>query len=100
MNTNGSLDRTKLETNEQSRLPHNPDAERAVLGAILLDGSTVNNTLRTALEHVNCGDFLVDSHRAIFQRMVAMAEAAQVIDLVTLCDELDRHGELEIYIRA
>ena len=84
-----------MTTNDRS-LPHNPDAERAVLGAILLDGSAVNYALRTALEHIKCGDFFVDSHRVIFQRMVAMAEAAQMIDLVTLCDELDRHGELGV----
>jgi hypothetical protein len=77
-------------------LPHNPDAERAVLGAILLDGGAVTNALRTALEHVTCGDFFVDCHRAIFRQMVAMAEAGQAIDLVTLCDELDRHGDLEV----
>lgn len=96
MNKNSSLDRNKLEPNEQSRLPQNSDAERAVLGAVLLDGRVVNNALRVALEHVNCGDFFVDRHRAIFRQMVAMAEAAQEIDLVTLCEELDRHGELEV----
>ena len=72
-------------------LPHNLDAERSVLGAILLD----NHTLNTALEKLKPEDFFLDQHRKVFERMIHLGEAQQAIDLVTLTDELDRRGELE-----
>ncbi len=76
-------------------LPHNPDAERAVLGAILLDSNSPHNAIRVVSEHASSSDFFIDCHRTIFRRMVAMAEAKQPIDLVTLVEGLKSHGELE-----
>ncbi len=72
-------------------LPHNLDAERSVLGAILLD----NHVLNMAIEKLRPEDFFLDQHRRVFQQMIALGEAQQAIDLVTLTDELNRHGELE-----
>ncbi|MGO9642823.1 MAG: replicative DNA helicase [Candidatus Acidiferrales bacterium] len=72
-------------------LPQNLDAERSVLGAILID----NNALNVALERLRADDFLSDYNRRIYQQMVALGEAQQAIDLVTLTDQLHRHGELE-----
>ena len=77
------------------KLPHSREAERAVLGAILLNSDSPHNTIRVALEHLSSGDFFIDSHRTIFQRMAGMAEAKQPIDLVTLVEELKSRGELE-----
>jgi replicative DNA helicase len=72
-------------------LPANLDAERAVLGAVLLD-----NAAYTAVAEVLVPeDFSADAHRRIFARMVALAETARPIDPVTLTDELLRTGELE-----
>ncbi|HUI50569.1 MAG TPA: replicative DNA helicase, partial [Terriglobales bacterium] len=72
-------------------LPSNLDAERSILGAILLD----NNALNTAIEALKPDDFFIPQHRNIFNRMIALGEAQQAIDLVTLTEELHRRSELE-----
>jgi replicative DNA helicase len=72
-------------------LPQNPEAERSVLGAILLD----NHALNMAVEKLKPEDFALDQHRRIFVQMIELAEAQQAIDLVTLSDLLSRKGELE-----
>ena len=72
-------------------LPNNLDAERSVLGAILLD----NNALNTAIETLRAEDFFLDQHRRVFTQMIALGEAQQAIDLITLTEELHRRGDLE-----
>ncbi len=72
-------------------LPSNIAAERSILGAILLDNFAYNQ----AAESLKPDNFSLDSHRRIYARMVGLAEAAKAIDLITLCEELDRHKELE-----
>lgn len=72
-------------------LPHNLEAERSVLGAILLH----NDAFNLAAEVIDSKDFYRDAHRRIFEGMVALAERGQAIDLVTLKDELARGGELD-----
>ncbi len=80
------------ETTVQERtLPHNLEAERSVLGAILLH----NDAFNLAAEVIDSGDFFRDAHRRIFDKMVALAERNGAIDLVTLKDELTRAGELD-----
>ena len=72
-------------------MPSNLDAERSILGAILLD----NNALNTAIEALKSDDFFIPQHRSIFNQMIALGEAQHAIDLVTLTEELHRRGELE-----
>ncbi|MFN2444047.1 MAG: replicative DNA helicase [Vicinamibacterales bacterium] len=72
-------------------LPHNLEAERSVLGAILID----NDTYNLAAAVLAAPAFFRDAHRRIFERMVDLAERSQPIDLVTLKEALDRTGELE-----
>jgi replicative DNA helicase len=72
-------------------LPANIEAERSVLGAILLDNLAYNQ----AAEHLKPEDFLLDSHRRIYSRMIDLSEASHSIDLITLCEELSRKSELE-----
>ncbi len=72
-------------------LPHNLEAERAVLGAILLDGSAINN----AVEFIDERSFFRDAHRRIFEKMRRLFEHGQAIDFITVKDELGRAGELE-----
>ena len=72
-------------------LPSNLEAERSVLGAILLDNQSIN----TAIEKLRTQDFFHDAHRRIFERMIGLSEAQQAIDLVTLTEEMGRAGELE-----
>jgi replicative DNA helicase len=72
-------------------LPHNPEAERTVLGAVLVDNSAFNS----AAEILTREDFYREAHRRIFEAMGDLAEKSQPIDLVTLKDELARGSALE-----
>lgn len=72
-------------------LPQNIEAERAVLGAILLDSTLCNQTV----EILKREDFFLDSHRRIFDRMIVLSETGRAIDLITLQEELTRAGELD-----
>ena len=72
-------------------LPANVEAERSILGAILLDNFAYNE----AAEHLKPEDFSLDSHRRIYTRMQDLAESSRAIDLITLCEELDRRKELQ-----
>jgi replicative DNA helicase len=72
-------------------LPANVEAERSILGAILLDNFAYNQ----AAEHLRTEDFSLDSHRRIYARMVDLAESSRPIDMITLIEELERHKELQ-----
>src|SRR5713101_8218456 len=72
-------------------LPSNVEAERSILGAILLDNAVCNQ----AIELMRRDDFFLDSHRRIFDKMVVLTERLMPIDLITLTEELRRAGEFE-----
>jgi replicative DNA helicase len=72
-------------------LPSNVEAERSILGAILLDNTVCNQ----AVELLKRDDFFLDSHRRIFDKMVMLSERLSSIDLITLGDELRRAAEFE-----
>src|SRR3954464_3788532 len=72
-------------------LPHNLEAERSVLGAILIH----NDAFNTAAQVIDGRDFYRDAHRRIFDRMVALNERGDAIDFVTLKEELSRRGDLD-----
>src|SRR5919197_5763165 len=72
-------------------LPHNLEAERSVLGAILLH----NHAFNLAAEVIDAHDFYRDAHRRIFDKMVKLSERGDAIDLVTLKEELGRAGDLD-----
>ena len=74
-----------------STLPANVEAERSILGAILLDNFAYNQ----AAEHLRTDDFSLDSHRRIYARMVDLAESSRPIDMITLIEELERHKDLQ-----
>ncbi|HEX6964331.1 MAG TPA: replicative DNA helicase [Gemmatimonadaceae bacterium] len=73
------------------RPPYSEDAEQAVLAAMLMDQDAI---LRAA-EHVDDTMFYREAHRRIFRAMVAISERGEVVDPLTLADELSRRGELE-----
>ncbi len=72
-------------------LPASIEAERAILGAILLD----NHSFNEAAERITADDFLLDSHRRIYSRMAELIEAGRAVDIVTLAEELSRRKEVE-----
>jgi replicative DNA helicase len=72
-------------------VPHNLEAERALLGSILLD----NDSLNSALETLSKEDFYSEAHRLTFEKMIVLSEKSRTIDLVTLSEELAKEGWLE-----
>jgi replicative DNA helicase len=79
------------DTTLERPLPQNLEAERSILGAVLLD----NHALNAAVEKLRTDDFFLPQHRRIFERMVQLGEKQQAIDTVTLMEDLSRRGELE-----
>jgi replicative DNA helicase len=75
----------------EKTLPNNLEAERSILGAILLDDKAVH----TVFETLKSQDFYLESHRRVFEKMLQLMNTARPIDLVTLKEELQRSNELE-----
>jgi replicative DNA helicase len=75
----------------EKNAPHNMEAERSVLGAILVESAAIN----TAQEILKDQDFYREPHRKIFKVMSDLSERATAIDLVTVKEELSRSGDLE-----
>ncbi|HEV8148975.1 MAG TPA: replicative DNA helicase [Gemmatimonadales bacterium] len=88
-----SVSPDSFSTVEQSlrAAPWSPEAEQAVLGAMLLDQDAA---LRAA-ELLDYAMFYREAHRRLFRAMVALTEQRIVIDHITLRDELLRRNELE-----
>ncbi|HZI18726.1 MAG TPA: replicative DNA helicase [Pyrinomonadaceae bacterium] len=72
-------------------LPHSGDAERAILGSIILDNSLVNQ----AVELLKPDDFYVRAHQFVFRAMIALSERGGEINPILLGEELRREGVLE-----
>lgn len=72
-------------------LPANIDAEKTILGAVLLD----NDAFLEASEKLIPNDFSLDSHRRIFLRMTELMDAKYAVDIVTLANELSTNKEIE-----
>ena len=73
-------------------LPANVDAEKTILGAILLDNAAHAEAVELGLSPA---DFSLDSHRRIWKRMGALMKARRAVDIVTLSEELGRYKEIE-----
>jgi replicative DNA helicase len=80
-----------LEYDLKRCLPASVEAERSILGAILLD----SRAYCEAAEDLKPGDFSLDWHRRIYARMVELAESSRPVDLVLLVEEFSRRRELE-----
>ena len=74
-------------------LPHNNEAEAAILGGILLRGQ---QALNDVLDLVREDDFYNTAHQAIFKAMKALDERREPIDVVTLEAQLRNVGELKV----
>src|ERR1041385_4369762 len=72
-------------------LPTNVDAERFVLGSILLEESFYIQ----AAGSLEAGDFSLEKHRRIFKRMGDLHERGERIDRITVANELMKFSELE-----
>ncbi len=72
-------------------LPQSIEAERSILGAMLLENSLLNQ----AVELLKSDDFYLANHRLIFEQMLGLSEKSRAIDLLTLTEELENAGHLE-----
>ncbi|MBK8314367.1 MAG: replicative DNA helicase [Acidobacteria bacterium] len=75
----------------EKSLPSNIEAERLILGAILLENSTINQ----AVEMLKPEDFFLTSNRRIFEKMILLYEQRKGIDPIALQEELRRAGDLD-----
>ena len=74
-----------------NQMPHNLDAEAALLGCILIDEEIQSELLEQLREE----DFYQESHREILNAMRAVYGGRVPVDVVTLTDRLERDGKLE-----
>lgn len=72
-------------------MPHNVEAERALIAAGILD----NDKIPVVSEHVAPEDFFVSQNRVIYLATTALAGSGKPVDLVTLTDYLQQSGDLE-----
>src|SRR5882672_10909091 len=72
-------------------LPNSSEAERAILGAILLD----NGLISQAIEQLRPEDFYVPSHRRIFVGMIGLFERGAEINPILIGEELKKESALE-----
>jgi replicative DNA helicase len=86
--TEGGIDGARSVAPGMRVPPHNLDAERSVLGGILLD----NEQLDEVLAVLRADDFYREAHRKVFEAMVAIARKSEPVDRVTLKAQLEQMG--------
>ena len=79
------------EITAEKGLPQNLEAERSVLGAILLDPAALSFVVPVLGQE----DFFPDTHRRIYAAMLELSQRSAEIDVLTLKEELDRTGSVE-----
>ncbi len=72
--------------------PHNLDAERSVLGAILLKNESIHHVVELGLDS---RDFYLDSHQKIFETLHSLSSRGEPLDFVTLTNALRDRGWFE-----
>jgi len=71
--------------------PHSLEAERTVLGGILVQTQNLNVVLST----ISPEDFYIDAHRKILERIISLVDKGLPVDLLTLSEDSQRAGVLE-----
>ncbi|MCB9667196.1 MAG: replicative DNA helicase [Myxococcales bacterium] len=71
--------------------PYSLEAERSVLGGILLENSAIHGVV----EHIAAEDFYSEAHVRIFQSMLDLFAHGQPVDTITVREELGKHGNLQ-----
>ncbi|TVT55754.1 MAG: replicative DNA helicase [Sedimenticola thiotaurini] len=71
--------------------PHSIQAEQSVLGGLMLD----NQAWDQIADRVNEKDFYRREHQLIFRAIEVLADKSKPYDVITLSEELGRHGSLE-----
>jgi replicative DNA helicase len=76
---------------QQRTLPHNLEAERSCLGAVLIENEAWSDVALL----VTAKDFFRDSHQRIFKGLERLSQAGKPLDLVLLKEDLEANGDLE-----
>jgi replicative DNA helicase len=76
---------------EERLPPHNPEAERSVLGSMLRD----NHVIADVVQIVRTENFYKDAHQKIFQGILTLFDRGHPADLVTLADLLKEQQQIE-----
>lgn len=71
--------------------PFSLEAETAVLGGMLIDREAITR----AVEHLDEGMFYREANRRLYRAMVRLFERGDVIDVITVSEELKKTGEME-----
>ena len=72
--------------------PHNEEAEKSVLGAVMLN----KDVLSEVLEEVTADDFYNESHREIFRAIWELYKENTAVDMLTVCEELKKRKALDM----
>ncbi len=72
-------------------MPHNSEAEEAVLGALLIDPDAIFKVAA----YLTPADFYIERNGWVYEAVLALHDRREAVDFVTLCDELERQGRLE-----
>ena len=75
--------------------PHNLDAEKAVLGALLTNGSNMGAVVDTVTSILKSEDFYRYAHRIIYDAILEIVHANKTADFITVGEELDRRKRLD-----
>ncbi|MHC4663395.1 MAG: replicative DNA helicase [Planctomycetota bacterium] len=73
--------------------PRNLEAERAVLGAMVLDNEVIDDVVGI----VRAEDFFDPRHRILFQTIINLRDRFQAVDILTLKNDLEREDEQDEY---
>lgn len=73
------------------QIPHDSEAEKAVLGAVFLDPEAIID----ASDVLQPDDFYEHANRIVFQAMLSISDREEVIDPVTLQDELKKNNQVD-----
>lgn len=71
--------------------PYSPEAEQAVLGAVLMDSESISYIMEILPDS---SYFFVSTHKIIYSCMVAMYSSGRAVDIVTILEELKRQRDL------
>ncbi|MDP8217920.1 MAG: replicative DNA helicase [Candidatus Theseobacter exili] len=83
--------RTAAESNLSRVLPQNPNAERYVIGSMLLDKDAIGS----AIEHLSQDSFYFDPYRILFKTIVELCDEKKPIDLLSVTERLRKEKQLE-----
>lgn len=82
-----------VSASQRKKLPQDLDAERSVLGAVLVNNASLDNVREEGLEE---RDFFLDAHQKIFEMACMVSDQGKPVDLVTLSDGLRNRNWYEV----